>query len=478
MKSMLERERKFSVPAGFELPELGERLREHTLRSTYFDTSDYRLLEAGVTLRHRLVDGEPGGAWQLKLPSQGFRSEIEAEGDRAAIPDELRELIAVLVRDRELAPVATLVTERSGRLARRGRVVVAEVVQDRVTVTASDPTSGPFTEVEIELHEAGTPHDLIRIARQLRAAGAGESDGRPKLARALQLDPRHREEPENSAGTAGPVQLALGMQLQELIRHDPGTRLGHDPDELHDMRVAVRRLRAILRAARSVFRGTFAGETRAALKELGSSLGAVRDLDVLIAYIRAETASLPAGERPLVEPLVAVLEEERAEARVALLSALRDPGYFALLDRLQLAVGGRELSGKSVSLQKVARREHRKLVKAVRRLDQNPADAELHQIRIKAKHARYAAELAATSHPKHVQAYIKRAKELQDVLGTHQDAVVAERRISDAGRKAKKTSTALVAGRLAQLQVERRKQARKSFPDTWRALAEQGDKTW
>src|SRR5580693_5497062 len=130
---MLERERKFSVPAGFQLPNIGERMRGRTLRSTYFDTTDYRLFSAGLTLRYRVVEGDGEGAWQLKLPSGGYRSEIETQGDLEAVPSELRELIAVLVRDRELRPVGTLVTQRSGRLVRRGDAVVAEVVHDRVT---------------------------------------------------------------------------------------------------------------------------------------------------------------------------------------------------------------------------------------------------------------------------------------------------------------------------------------------------------
>ncbi len=475
---MLERERKFSVSGRFELPDIGERMRRRTLLSTYFDTTDYRLFEAGLTLRYRVVEGDGEGAWQLKLPSGGYRSEIEAQGDLGAVPSELRELIAVLARDRELRPVATLVTRRSGRLVRHGGAVVAEVVHDRVTVTADGPTRSPFSEVEIELRDPGTEDDLVQIGRELRRVGARPSDGRPKLARALALDVGHRRHPSKGADAAEQVTFALGAQLEELIRHDPGARLGLDPADVHDARVAVRRLRAIIRVGRPLLRTDFVDETRAELERVGNVLGAVRDLDVLIGHVRIGARALPTGEGREVEALVALLEAERATARDALLSLLSDPGYFAVLDRIEHAAQDRYPSGRGLSLQRVARREHRRLVAAVRKLGKNPSDAALHRVRIKTKHARYAAELVAQTHPKRVQSYLELTKSLQELLGRHQDAVVAEQRISEVGRQAKKASTALVAGRLAQLQVDRRKAARTAFPAAWHALAERGHKTW
>ena len=74
--------------------------------------------------------------------------------------------------------------------------------------------------------------------------------------------------------------------------------------------------------------------------------------------------------------------------------------------------------------------------------------------------------------------YVDRATALQDLLGEHQDAVVAERRIVAAGRGAVRPAVAVTAGRLAQLEVERRARARAAFPAAWRSLRRQARRTW
>jgi CHAD domain-containing protein len=264
------------------------------------------------------------------------------------------------------------------------------------------------------------------------------------------------------------VNGAIAEQLEEIIRHDPGTRLG-DPDALHDMRVAVRRLRAVLRAARSLLDEQAVDQLRGELKWLGEALGRVRDDDVLTERVRQQAATLPPRERRRLDELLQLLTGDSDRSRQLMLEALRDPRYEALLDRLDKAAESLTVSGNGKALERIAREQYRKLAKAVRRLGHSPTDDELHKVRINVKRARYATELATATPTRKRKRLIEALKHLQDDLGAHHDAAVAEPRLSEAGRTSRNADTALLAGRLAQIQVETRADVASSLLDTWRA---------
>ena len=103
----------------------------------------------------------------------------------------------------------------------------------------------------------------------------------------------------------------------------------------------------------------------------------------------------------------------------------------------------------AATLDELADEASERLRKAVRKLPDEPADEELHAVRKKGKRARYAAELAGR------QRLVKRAKKLQDVLGEHQDAVVAAERLRELAAEAA-PEQALAAGRLVEREEERR----------------------
>jgi CHAD domain-containing protein len=254
----------------------------------------------------------------------------------------------------------------------------------------------------------------------------------------------------------------LRHQLAEIERHDPGTRLGRDPESLHNMRVAVRRLRALLRAGRELV-ASDAADLDERLKELGRVLGEVRDLDVLLARFEAEAAELGGEDAARGESLLAALRTERSCSRSRLLAALRSDEYLALLDDTARAIDELEPSGSAATLDELTDKPSAKLRKAVRKLPQKPADEELHAVRKKGKRARYAAELAARGK------LVKRAKKLQDVLGEHQDAVVAAERLRELAAGAA-PEQALVAGRLVEREEERRLEAREAWPKAWKKL--------
>ncbi|HVM58662.1 MAG TPA: CYTH and CHAD domain-containing protein [Gaiellaceae bacterium] len=450
-----EYERKLEAPDGFELPPLGgSPLETRIFTSVYHDVADGSLARAGITLRRRTERGR--SVWQLKLPSVDARLELEQPGGPAAPPDEMRALLAAHLRHGPLSPVAELRTRRRGQLVSRNGTT-AEVTVDEVAVMDAHRVSDEFVEVEIELR-SGDPSGLDEIAGEVASAGAVPSGGTPKLFRALGLTgpPPPPDDPFEA------LRARLQAQLTEILRHDPGTRLGTDPESLHDMRVAVRRSRALLRAGRALI----ASDTEALnaeLQWLGAVLGAVRDLDVLLGRLHAEAAELGGVDEKAAEQLLRALERERRRDRTAMLRALRSPRYLNLLDRYQAELDALEPSGEDVSLDALARRELKKLRKAVTALPADPRDDELHRVRKLGKRARYAAELAGHDD------VVRRAKALQDVLGEHQDAVVAEERLRTLAAAAT-PAQALAAGRLVDREQERRAATRAAWAKTWRKL--------
>ncbi len=268
---------------------------------------------------------------------------------------------------------------------------------------------------------------------------------------------------------------ALRAQYEAILRHDPGTRLGRDPEELHQMRVATRRMRAILRAARPLLDGEWVRELRAELGWLGGALGPVRDLDVLVEHLRADAGALGGGDERAFLVLVRRLEDERAADREALVAALGAPRYIALIERLDADTKAPPPGRRGRSLRDLAAREFRRLRKAVRALGPDPPDDELHAARIAVKRARYAAELAERSVGEAATAVIRAAKVLQDVLGDHQDAAVAEARIRALVRPRTSAAQAIAAGRVIERQHERRRVARAEYPAAWRDLERAAD---
>jgi CHAD domain-containing protein len=478
MKQTLERELKLDVRPGFRLPRLpGRPFSPRVFVSRYHDTPDHRLARAGVTVRCRTEAGRH--SWQVKLPRGSARLEIELPGSPTRIPDEVGRLLKAYTRGADLVALAVLRTRRSGVLVRERGKPVAEVVVDSVAVLDGRKVKRRFREVEIELVGDADPEILGRLGDQLRARGATVSDGVPKVFRALGLDvspdPMPAEQPATSLGR---VLALMRVQLEAIRAHDPGTRLGSDPEELHQMRVASRRLRAILRAARPMFEPGPVEALREELSWLGATLGTRRDLDVMHDHLRSELATLDPADQPAGRGLLKGLERERARARHALLAGLESPRYLLLLDRIEETIAEPPVVDPDYPLSDVAAGAFRKLRRAVKALPETPADDDLHRVRIKAKRARYAAELTAPLVGRSAERFVDRVKKLQDVLGEHQDAVVAEAHLRALAGKAAGRRAGFVAGLLAERQRARRLAARAAFAATWPKVQRRGRKAW
>jgi CHAD domain-containing protein len=274
------------------------------------------------------------------------------------------------------------------------------------------------------------------------------------------------------------LRAALDTRLRALLAHDPGTRVGADPEELHQMRVAVRRMRATLKAARPLLDRAWADDLRAELGWLGRALGPVRDADVLLDRFRGCAAAFDNASRDAVETLIEALVADRETARAEMLAVLGSRRYTALLRRLATAVSqplptprGRLAAP---SLVELVRTEYRRLSKAVRTAGEDPPDEVLHALRIRGKRLRYTGELVATSgrtpERKPARRLVESTVALQDVLGEHQDACVAQRRVMlllDGLGDVIDVDVAFAAGRLVEREEVSRVATRQSWATAW-----------
>jgi len=495
---MQEREAKLAVPVGFELPELGgaddEFLAEpqapRRLRTTYYDTPDLRLARWGASLRHR-----PGEGWTVKLPEgqQGallIRAEHVFPGDGRRPPAEAVDLVRAFVRGGQVSPVVRMRTlRRPVALRDQEGAPLAEIVDDEVQVLDGRRISARFREVEVELAEAAGADVLQGVLDRLGRAGAEAADLSPKYLRALagrdsQLGPELAQ-PELDAGASVEALLRhdLAANTARLFRHEAAVRIGEDPEAVHQARVATRRLRSTLRTFRKLLEPEWTTRLRDELKWLADLLGAVRDADVMLARLDGHLAALPESDAKAGRRLLRRLVERREADRGRLLEAMGEPRYATLLDDLVAAAAapallpGADRPAAEVMPDLVAK-PWRRLRKTVRAAGTDPADDELHQIRIRAKRARYAAEAVEPVIGKPAERFADADADLQDVLGDQHDAVVGEAWLRQAAARAARRDEALVAGLLAAADRAGADAARAAWRPAWKALDRKKLRSW
>ncbi len=183
-------------------------------------------------------------------------------------------------------------------------------------------------------------------------AGAIDGQQMSKVARAL--GPAALEaadvvpvELEDDATAGDVVRAAIAGSVRRLLRHDPGVRLGDDIEQVHQARVATRRLRSDLRTFSSLVDEMWAKKLREDLAWLADLLGAVRDLDVLFDRLEMQVAALPLEDEPGGHDLLARLAAERAEARAALMVAMESDEYIEVLQSLIAAAAAPALTAEA-----------------------------------------------------------------------------------------------------------------------------------
>lgn len=495
--TVTERELKLAAAPSFRMPPLDEVAGDVTaapqeperLATTYFDTDDLRLARWGVSFRHRAGQG-----WTVKLPSEDdatllSRPEITFAGNGRRPPAAAVDLVRAFIRSDELRPQTRLRTIRRRTELRdvEGRLV-ADVVDDEVSVLEGRRLAARFRELEVEIGEATPPGLLDEIVEILRREGAGVPDPTPKYIRAL--GPRASRPPEialpelASGATAGDVvHRALAASVVRLIEHDPVMRLDADPEGVHQARVATRRLRSDLRTFRSLVEPVWSTALRDELGWLAGILGTVRDGDVMLERMRKRVSQLPPTNARGAARVVETLEAARDAAHVELLAALRGDRYIALLDRLVAAANTpallleADLPASSV-LPGLVRRPWRSLAKRVKSLGERPTEEELHDIRIRTKRVRYAAEAVAPLVGRQARVFADRAARLQEVLGDLNDAVVAEDWLREWARGSRSVQGAFAAGELAGLERAAAERSRSRWQSAWKELSSPRLRAW
>ena len=274
----------------------------------------------------------------------------------------------------------------------------------------------------------------------------------------------------------------LCRHFNRMLLHEPGTREGADPEQLHDMRVATRRMRAALRVFRHAVAPRRARALKRDLKWIGGALGAVRDLDVYLKHLRDEALQVSPRLAPAVGTYIAVVEGLRERARVRMIRAFDTRRYadFVARTRRFLNAGPParpSTPGGAVPLTEAARlavlKNLSKVVEAGTALGPDAPDAELHALRIRCKRLRYACEFFTDIYGEPAARFAERVVELQDALGDHQDAIVANETLvafaaEVRGPTARNRDLLMALGELTALHVRRAAAARKSFFKLWR----------
>jgi len=265
------------------------------------------------------------------------------------------------------------------------------------------------------------------------------------------------------------VEDRVAEQHHSLVKHDVGVRIASDPESLHQLRVASRRVRAFLTVARDHVDTEWAREIKGGMRDLGRASNEARDVDILLESLRVQITALDLRDQAAGAALVRTLEEDRRELQQALVALLNSGSYRRVLDRMALpAVPAAAPPARK--LDQLAGRELRRLVRRVRRLGKRPDDEALHDLRIKVKRVRYATELGGAPSGKRTRRVINAATRMQDVLGEHHDSVMGEERLREVAYRVDTSGVAFVAGRLAERERIRRDEIHEGLPAAWKKL--------
>jgi CHAD domain-containing protein len=275
-------------------------------------------------------------------------------------------------------------------------------------------------------------------------------------------------------GVATHVRATLDTQLRALLAHQHNVARDDEPEAVHQMRVAGRRIRVALRIAGPVF-GPDGERARAEVAWLGGLLGPVRDLDVLCGRLEARAGELDEIDRDGFGEVLDALRAARSGGRDAVTTALTGTRYRTLLRALAKLTQPAPDAPNPDAPADLVRRPARKLARQVERAGKDPTDLELHELRIRGKRLRYAADFGAAlggrREAQRLRVVARAAKNFQDVLGNHQDTVAAEHRLRELALGAGLSSGALlVLGRLVEREHLERAEYRARWWSAWRAL--------
>ncbi len=434
---------------------------QRTHRHLLYDTVDLRLARWGCCLRRGADD-----AFVVLVPGAG-PVEVPGEGG-GPVPAEAELLVRSFARKAPLQVVAsTRTTVRPLTVIDPGGRPVAELARLEVAVDRGGGPSLRLQEVELG---AGADPGLAELIAEL--VGSHPQPGVPLWRRvlgpaALQPPEVVAAEVDAGSGVAEVVGAGLAASVVRLVRNVPIAVVGAEPEGVHQARVALRRLRSDLATFSDLFEPGWANALRDRAGAASSVLGRVRDLDVLSGRLerRREQVSFPAR----LDRVRDVLADRHRRARRELLEYLGGDAYLDLVESLVTEVTDPPVrdAGPEAALAMV-RERHRALRKTVAGLSEPPGDVELHDVRIRAKRLRYAAELLIPLSGDRVRQLAAAAEQVQELLGELHDAVVA---IDWLQGLADHPRLGFTAGELAAREAAAAETVRASWRQVWSPLA-------
>ncbi|MGY3451576.1 CYTH and CHAD domain-containing protein [Bradyrhizobium sp. USDA 4353] len=466
--------------------------RKH-LKSVYYDTPKHALWKNGFTLRVRQSgarfvqtvkaqhsdDPLKRGEWEASVSSLAPDVTLAT----ALLPEELREVLT----DASLAPVFSADVHRHARLLDLPGATI-EIAFDSGTITAGDHSEA-VSEIELEL-KSGDPTAIYDVALRLSEHGPVRPTIRSKSARGFDLASGRApgaEKPRKQAlDPAVSLDEAFAVILRGSFHHMlqamPAAEDGRDPEGVHQLRVALRRLRAALHLMRPLGTSSTLDGLESDARWLAQNLGTARDLDVFLTQTLpeiAEACPTVAGFDTLRE----LAERHRDLAYRKLRIALSERRCTSFV----LGLGGwiatrswrndvspdelGRLAGPAIDFAgHVLSERHQKVLKRGRRFKKLPAEKR-HRMRLALKKLRYSIDfllpLYAGSKP--ARRYAKSLAGLQEQLGHYNDMAVTSGVIDSLGTTS--TDAAIAAAAITGWHAHAMAGIEEPLREAWRAFS-------
>jgi triphosphatase len=464
---------------------------------TYYDTDDWRIHRAGFTLRIRSEDGKS------EATLKSLRSNRAEMADRR----ELSEMLANSESEsiaRSTGPVGTRVHAVSGahvlqplfevHTSRQRYAVHAandekplgEIALDETVI--SRPHGQPQTSMQrVEVEALTDAHEPLQsLVKTLQSGCSLESAADSKFSQGLKSVGLAPAPPAGLEPTAVDASMRIDeVALANLRRylsvwdlHEPGARLGDDLEELHDLRVAGRRLDAVLRQFGTYLPASLV-RIRPTLKKVLGALGEARDLDVALLELDAFNCELSEADQASLEPLKQHLRSQRTRARTKMLSLLDSNSAQKDFDELRRGLAQPSDPAESAAasvldvIPELIRARYKKVRKGADDLTAESTTESYHAVRGNVKKLRYVLESVAVILGKPANGMVRSLRRWQEKLGMQQDANVAGRRLqalAAAPPKGLPPETLFLMGRLASRYADRASKARKRHPRAYRKV--------
>ncbi len=410
----------------------------------YFDTPDRFVLRAGWALRVRSWETRCDATLKALAAATGAlsrRREIEQTLDAPSVErlvaaeGPVSDRVRAVAGPRLLRPLFSVRTRRTLYTASGDGASGLVSLDDSLFFDPGGREIARARRVELEATEAGDAEALAPLAARLRDAGslAPASTSKFQLGIASSEPAVEPQAPVLAIGpsaTAGEAaRVVVARLLDVFLAKEPGTRLGEDPEAVHEMRVALRRIRSALDFHADALPAS-ARRLRTGLRWIGRSLGEVREADLLLARVEAEAAA-GLAEPHALRALADALGERRRRARARLLRHLDSQRFDRLRGALARLVaadavdrGPARLPAREFAAPRLVR-SRKRLRKLGDRLRHDSPREELHELRTRCKRLRYTLEGLGEVVGDRADLLVRRLEKTQRALGSIQDAHVA-----------------------------------------------------